>query len=334
MIYSIDDIRELHLEISSYCNAECPMCPRNLYGSNYNEGYVEHNMTLSEAKIIFAPEFISQLQRVLINGNFGDMVMNPETLDIIHYFKSHARSDLVIEISTNGGARNKEFWQQLAATGARVYFCLDGLEDTHSLYRRNTVYSTVIKNAEIFIKAGGYAVWKMIAFDHNEHQFEQAQNLSKQMGFKGFTQIRQNRNNSPVFDREGNFVYVIGQLTYTVPPQIKYAIQLREFGHYKTNINLRNRIDCEVKRTKSVYVNSIGEVYPCCYMGHNPLTFGKNSYLGAANQQVKPLISQNNALEHGLNAALKWFDKVAESWQWSTVEQGRLIHCNDKCGQD
>jgi MoaA/NifB/PqqE/SkfB family radical SAM enzyme len=163
------DIRDVHLEMSSLCNASCPWCPRTFWGYPHNGGYPETNLSLPEAKIIFQPNFLTQLTSIRINGNFGDIVMNPATPDIVDYFFS-VNPELSISISTNGGAKHTKFWTQLAQTPAAVSFCLDGLEDTHHLYRQNTVWSTVIRNAQTFIKAGGRAIWKMIEFDHNRHQ--------------------------------------------------------------------------------------------------------------------------------------------------------------------
>ena len=72
------DIRSIHLEISSLCNANCPLCPRNFHGYPMNGGYPEVNMTLKQAKKIFHPKFITLLNHLLVTGNFGDIVMNPE----------------------------------------------------------------------------------------------------------------------------------------------------------------------------------------------------------------------------------------------------------------
>ena len=135
--YSYAQIKHVHLEISSFCNAACPFCPRNLLGFPYNEGYTEKNLTRSEAQRIFVPEFLLQLDSILINGNFGDIVMNPESADILEYFR-HTNHGIKIDVSTNGSARSSKFWTKLAGTAAQVYFCLDGLENTHHLYRRNT----------------------------------------------------------------------------------------------------------------------------------------------------------------------------------------------------
>ena len=55
--------------MSTRCNAACPDCPRNLRGVDLVDDYPVHDMTLDEAKTIFTPEFIRQLQVIQINGN-------------------------------------------------------------------------------------------------------------------------------------------------------------------------------------------------------------------------------------------------------------------------
>ena len=89
-------------------------------------------MSLAQAQTIFAPAFLAQLHSIKINGNFGDIVMNRAAIDIITYFRTHGQPELTIEISTNGGARDAAFWTALAKLNTTVYFCLDGLADTHS----------------------------------------------------------------------------------------------------------------------------------------------------------------------------------------------------------
>ena len=53
------EIKHCEIELSSYCNAVCPLCPRNLFGYKYNTGYTERNLTLAEIKKIFEINFIN-----------------------------------------------------------------------------------------------------------------------------------------------------------------------------------------------------------------------------------------------------------------------------------
>jgi sulfatase maturation enzyme AslB (radical SAM superfamily) len=291
-------------------------------------------MTLAEAKQIFAPVFLQQINTVNINGNFGDAVMNPETVNIIEYFKK-ANPDITIIMSTNGGARDTTYWQQLAVLGVQVEFCLDGLEDTHSLYRQNTIYSTVIKNAKAFIAAGGRAVWKMIRFDHNAHQIDQARLLSKQMGFADFKIHDHGRDQAPVFDLNQQLKHTIGK-----PQQTEFSILWKSrtqdevlLEDIVSSRSVKN-ISCQVKKRKSIYVSSTGDVYPCCFLGFSPKTYGHGHYHQAANAQFRDFVQENNAFEHDLEHCIAWFDSVEKTWSISTFEAGRLVICNDVCGSD
>ena len=341
MIYSIDSIRHLHLEISSLCNAACPLCPRNFSGYPHNAGYVEHNMTLQEAQKIFPVEFIQQLDRMIINGNFGDMIMNPETVGICRYFLEH-NPDLPISISTNGGARSTDFWRELAELGVEVVFCIDGIDNaTHALYRQNTLYSTVMRNAETFISAGGYAIWKMIDFEHNHHQIPEARIISIDKGFSGFLLVDDGRDNGPVYNINGDLSHVIGssKLGFTPSQRIEPALEgptSQRFKHRGLAIWLKeipvSNITCEVKQSLSVYISSTGDVFPCCYIGLNPASYRNNSVIGYSMEQIAQLISNNNALEHGLATCIEWFNQIEKTWDIPTFEQGRLITCNQTCG--
>jgi len=330
-MYNIKDIHHLHLEISSLCNARCPLCPRNFHGYPYNDGYTERNLTLRDVKKIFRPSFVKQLSEILINGNFGDCVMNTETPDIVEYFKQH-NPDINIDISTNGGARSKQFWQQLGRTGSRILFCLDGLSDTHSIYRQDTVYETVLKNAKTFMSAGGQAVWKMIKFDHNKHQIAKCEQLSKELGFSNFELIDEGRNTGVAVDKKGNVVNIIGK------PKVINFDRLLESKETDTvvleDINpIVKDITCVAKKNKSIYITSTGEVYPCCWTAFYPRTYGHGQYYQVVNQQLNDIITPNNALETSLEESIKWFNEVERSWGIENFEEGRLVVCNDYCGK-
>lgn len=329
------DIRDVHLEISTLCNAACPLCPRNFRGYPYNDGYPEVNFSLNNARKIFTPEFLSQLSRITINGNYGDAVMNPETVDIVSHFKKY-NSNLAVSISTNGSARSSNFWQQLAKLDVIVTFCLDGLEDTHHLYRQNTVWSTVIKNAKIFIDAGGRAIWKLVKFDHNIHQIEPCRQLSKDMGFLQFQLVDHGRNIGPVFDRHGNFSHTIGK--YSGPTEFALLFHKKQNDEVLLEDIINDRtpkkqISCVTVQKRSIYIAANGDVSPCCWTGFYPTTYGSGEYHQAVNAQLKPLIVKNNALVYPLEECIQWFNAIQQRWSVDSYQQGRLVVCDDVCGR-
>ena len=328
------DIRNIHLEISSLCNASCPWCPRTFWGYPYNGGYPEVNMTTDNAKTIFTEDFLKQLTSIYINGNFGDMVMNPETPDIVEYFRK-SNPDLSIVISTNGSARSKEFWVKLAETNVQIEFCLDGLEDTHHLYRQNTVWNTILKNAKTFIDAGGCAVWKFIVFDHNQHQISACRQLSKDLGFLNFEIVKDGRDVAPVFNKDGKLTHTLGNYTgeksfevlfYKKQHDLILLEDITPGRKPKTNIN------CKTKINRSIYIAANGDVSPCCWTGFYPRTYGAGQYHQAVNAQLIPLINKNNALAHPLKECIQWFSEVKNTWKIDNYEAGRLVVCDDVCG--
>lgn len=329
-----NEIRKVHLEVSTKCNAMCPLCPRNFHGYQFNDGYLETNMTLDQAKHIFDRAFVEQLTSVWISGNFGDIIMNPDGGSIVEYFRS-CNPNLEIGISTNGSGRTPDFWKRLAAAGAIVDFCLDGLSDTHSLYRQNTSWEKIIDNARIFIKAGGNAAWRFIKFAHNMHQIEQCKAMAQELGFSSFKAITSNRNSGPVFNKKGELKHVIGN--YAGPTEFKGLfhrkitdmVLLEDIVPERTP---KSDIKCQSVKDNAIYVAANGDVSPCCWTGFYPTTYGHGEYHQAVNAQIAPLINNNNSLETTLRDCILWFSSIEETWKIAEYENGRLVACDDNCG--
>jgi sulfatase maturation enzyme AslB (radical SAM superfamily) len=311
------------------------LCPRNFFGYEHNNGYPETHFTLENAKTIFTSSFLQQLEEIHVSGNFGDIVMNPEGLQVIDYFKQQ-NSNLRVSVSTNGSARDKSFWQGLADLKVEVHFCIDGLADTHHLYRQNTVWNTVIKNAKIFITAGGKAVWRMIEFKHNQHQIEACRRLSLELGFVYFVVINEGRNTAPAFNHRGEHTHSLGSYNGSTDFKMLFhkkktdTILVEDIVDDTTSI--KKHVSCLAVKKSSVYISAYGEVSPCCWTGFAPSTYGAGAYHQAINSQLHPLISKNNALQYSLEECIEWFSSIQSSWNIETYQQGRLVVCDQNCG--
>lgn len=320
-MYNISDIREVHLEISTRCNAACPGCPRNFCGVDIIEGYPIHDMSLSEAQTVFSPEFLQQLTTLIINGNLGDFVTAKDGLEIVRYFRNQ-NPNLTIKISTNASGKST-VWAELAKLNVQVLFCIDGLESTHEKYRRQTNWNTILNNAKSFISNGGDATWKMILFDHNRGEVEQCRALSQDLGFNHFQLIDQQRDAFPVFDQKKNFLYNIGQ--HTQPNDFAESFKLYQdstTNNYLEPIDVQS-VDCKVKKSKSIYVAATGEIYPCCWLGFYPRTMWSPGHT-----QIASLLPENNnANQVGLELAMNWFNQVETSLRLQPLHQ-----CKATCG--
>jgi len=322
------DLRSIHLEISSRCNAACPDCVRNYRGVDIIDTYPVRDMSLEEFKEIFSVEFLQQLNNFKINGNYGDFVTARDGVEIVEYIV-RSNPKLFLEISTNASAKPK-IWERLAKSKPIVYFRLDGLGDTHQLYRQNTDFEFILDNAQKFIRAGGEAVWAMIKFDHNQHQINECERLSRDLGFSRFDLVDAGRNTMPVFTSDKRLSHTIGDYRGSTNFDELY----NNYKYYETDPTIavmsetENReISCYAKKMQEVYVASNGEVYPCCWLGYYPL----HSNSRPSNAQLKPLIMENNAIEYGLEHAIAWFNKIEESWD-KTVPTGKIYECNQTCG--
>ena len=331
------DISRIQIELTTRCNARCPMCMRNYRGSDYNSGYPDCELSADNIRHILSPALIQQIQQntsgtltVNFNGNLGDFASARDAAEIVEYL---ANQQVTININTNGSLRNAAWWTRLALPGVTVGFALDGLADTHALYRQDTDWHKIMANAQAFISAGGQAVWRFVPFDHNQHQETECRAMSQHMGFVKFENIYDGRDRTPVYTRTGQFSHHIGEPYGGPPPEISQMLTSHVTWYNTKTVKVLAdveplKLNCTHKMNREIYIAADGTVYPCCYLGFYPATM---SHPG--NDQLRPLVQENNALVYDLEHCMNWFDRVEQTWTQDSVANGRLYHCVSNCGR-
>lgn len=318
-MYSLNDIRTIHLEVTSRCQASCPMCTRNIQGGIDNPWMELSEISLVQFKDWFSQDFIRQLDRLYMCGNTGDPVVAKDTLDIFKYLRN-VNPDIQLSMNTNGSARSTSWWKELAQTGVRVRFGIDGMGDTHQLYRVGTDWNAIIENAQAFISAGGHAVWDMLVFDHNKHQVDDCKQLSVNLGFDEFVVKHTSRFKDgfqPVLTKDGKTSHILY-------PSIKSKTITNLVTTYKPDEN--KVIHCKVKDEKNMYVNAKGDVGPCCwldFLGVPPMGFAFVDYKDRG--FVNPNLTDYTLKEI---FASKFFDKIESTWNNNPLRQ-----CSKQCGK-
>jgi len=362
MIYHLEDIRGVHLEATTKCNANCPMCGRNAFGI-VRPGLQITELTLDDCRKIFSPVFLSQLTNMSICGVYGDPILAKDLLEIIEYVRS-SNPSLEINVYTNGSVHLTSWWKRLAKVigNGKVIFGIDGLEDTNHIYRRGTKFSVIIRNARAFIRAGGRAQWDFIVFKHNEHQVEKAKKLSIKLGFETFQIKRTSRfynvlyeqdpalkgvgekfGNYPIYDSRGRKCGCIElpENPYYRNNSLKTIKSLiKEFGsliQYFDNVP----INCQAKRTKGIFVSATGLIYPCCwvyqqanygtlYNVKDPLELNEENILRSTGG-----IQQISAKKHPLKEIVEgeFFRQIEKAWSLPSLAKGRPKVCARHCGR-
>jgi MoaA/NifB/PqqE/SkfB family radical SAM enzyme len=337
-VFKFSELYQIHLEITNNCQASCPMCNRNIDGGQDNPLIKIRNWSLEEFKNVMTPEVLNQLDSYYFCGNFGDPMLNNNLIDMCQYSKDVAPNTSVV-IHTNGGARSSAWWTKLALSlpkRHRVVFALDGLSDTHHLYRVGTNFEDVIDNAKTFILAGGIAEWVFIKFKHNEHQVEQARVMAKELGFQHFTLKNSSRfilePSVKVVDRKGNTTHFIEPAT-DVPMKF---IDKKVIDAYKI-IVANSVISCKAKHEKEIYIDAFGEVLPCCWLASVPYSYiNPDDALEVRTEMLRQHTELINSLGN-INAFDKPVKDIIESdeyqkaWDeyWTT---NKLITCARTCG--
>lgn len=330
-MYKISDIKIIHLETTTKCQARCPQCGRLDYFNNEINSYITNRdgkpasldeVSLSDFVKWFPPKFISQLDSLYMCGTLGEPIFAKDCLKIFAYLRTFNRN-IRLTLHTNGSFRPTEWWKKLAKLNVKVVFGIDGLKDTHSLYRVNTNWKTIIRNATAFIRAGGTAEWQMLAFKHNEHQIEECKKLAKVLGFKTF-QVR-HTSQFGAENKKWPSINPRGEITHYLEPS---SVSLDRIEKQKI-LNTQDKgdviIDCQVKSKKEIYVSANGNLLPCCWM----LSATVFNYDDIQDYKKKIDMYPNlhkQSLEEIFDSL--YFNKIENTWK-----RDPLLACFNECGK-
>jgi MoaA/NifB/PqqE/SkfB family radical SAM enzyme len=316
-MYKLNDIKDIHIEITSKCQARCPMCPRRINGGILNPLFTLGEIDIDTFKKWFSIEFVQQLDKILLCGNLGDPIIAHDCLEIVEYLRT-TNSSMELIMHTNGSARTVEWWQHLAQYNIKVIFGIDGLSDTHALYRVGTDYDKIIENARAFINMGGYAEWHMLAFEHNEHQIAECKSISEQLGFKRFQLKHTSR-------FTGDKLHVLddnGRTTHILRPT---ATSLSMVSQVQESVINASSISCKAKQYKQFYVAADGTLSPCCWLDFSwilPKQDSRIDYMDTVG--IFPNLNKNT-LEDIFSS--DYFAQIEQTWNTKP-----LLECSRQCG--
>jgi MoaA/NifB/PqqE/SkfB family radical SAM enzyme len=272
-----NNFTDLHIELTDKCQASCPMCARNYNGGAERPFVGQNEITLEEFKEWFSPEFLKQVKNFYACGNYGDPIIAKDCLEIFEYVVE-CNQNIRLSIHTNGSARSVAWWKKLAtimskANSHDVVFGIDGFAESHVLYRRGTSWEKIIENATAFIESGGIANIDCLVFEHNQHEVELFKEKMLEIGFRNInfksTARFYDMEQFPVEDTNGNLEYYLKPATEEPFKKISF-LKLDQINKditiWKSLVN-ESSISPKCLNNKEIYVDALGNVLPCCWVG-------------------------------------------------------------------
>jgi MoaA/NifB/PqqE/SkfB family radical SAM enzyme len=308
----IADIVSYELEITSDCNAACPLCSRTEQGM---PNFGNDNISLSDIQRLFDDtDALVKGKTFNFSGAYGDPIVNPEFYEIAKYFVDNGG---YVSINTNGGYNTVKWWERLATLDRlEVQFAVDGHAETNHIYRVNVKWETVLRNMTAFSQAGGRGSWAFIAFEHNECEFDIAKQTAIELGFR-------------FIRRTSNRTMRVGVKTSTdrkTAQQVKIVdskkatpyVQQPDYDMYDIRRALNKNdipvlkeasktVSCKMVDINELFIAADMKLWPCCFLNAVADEDMNNDHLGPDfnNLKVRSIIDIVND---------EFFQKLSDRW--------------------
>jgi MoaA/NifB/PqqE/SkfB family radical SAM enzyme len=369
-MYEVENVKRLHIELSSRCNASCPACSRNYSGGPVADGLELTDLSLSDIKRMVPVEIAKNLVGINFCGNVGDPGMAPDLIPILEYFREQSPK-IVQQLRTNGGMRNDKFWTTLGEffvkqppprdnhlfSKAGVVFSVDGLEDTNHIYRRGVIWDKLIRNMRAYSATGAFAVWEWLLFEHNEHQVEEARTIAKELGFEfivknplGFGEYEDSLSGMNVYGKDGDYEYTIWPTKYTghrkeplfgkkVDFTYMNRLTIPILPEFSKELEKNSEIVCksiEHSESKEIYISANGYMLPCCFLGgvfgqfHS--SYSRYQFNKMINDYGLEVFNLKNQSMLDIIQGPDFSKFFLDGWKADTIENGKLLYCLETCG--
>jgi len=332
----LSNIVSLALEVTSHCNIRCPQCSRINHDGEIAEYIKLKHWDIASILPNLSVEQMTNLSFVRIEGDNGDAIMHPDIVQIVEHFHNAPTKPYIL-ILTNGSLRSTKWWQEFGERfqdRVRVQFSIDGMLDTHALYRVGADYTKTIDNAKALIAGGGDATRRCLIFAHNQHQLAEIKQASLDLGF-GQLQIRP----GDLFRFQGETewpVFIKGREVHRIKPIENFNVDFSEweYDQYPVN-NYRDRsvnlgLLCPGLNSGEITITYQGHLIPCC-MVHADMYFNRDF-----NVAYQTLVGDMDLMDLNLRTLddiLNDSEYYGHRLESMLGGDNRLAKCQSNCGE-
>jgi MoaA/NifB/PqqE/SkfB family radical SAM enzyme len=339
-------VHKFQFDVTSHCNARCGACVRNKDGGDTEPELALNHFDIDLWKRICTKDtkgwYIGQLA---LNGNWGDPMMHPNLVEMVRiWIENHPET--FITINTNGSMRGEKFWFDLAKQlrkypAHQVNFAVDGLEDTHHIYRRRTDFKKIIQNIKSFNEAGGSGRIIMTLFEHNQHQVEELKNLAETLKCRQFV-TRSSHQGGDIRINDKDEKYVIkksnmkeqewwfeqnDEFTISDQPDSDYWMHITEV---LKDSKFMNETKCPWYNEGEIQIDPFGTVWPCCHVSLYGVNLSKQSLKTNCDETIIERRTENSLFKYSLQEILSndWYNHHLDT----VVKEAKWEVCKRSCG--
>jgi len=325
----------LQIDVTSHCNARCAFCVRQQDGTAQTKPELElkHFDTTLWDRLVSKDTRGWFIKELTLNGNWGDPMMHPTLVEMLDKF-AHYHPETQLFMHTNGSMRSTEFWNDLAEsfrkfTNHTVIFAVDGMKDTHSIYRVRTNWDKILENIKSFTNNKGRARVVMTVFKHNIHQIKQVEEIAKECGCIEF-ETRESHGAHTIQD--GVVLEHIEVEAYqTRLGNDDYSMSdNRDFGLF-SDIKIKNsKSKCPWYNQRQVQIDPWGTVWPCCHTSLFGRHFNNINIETSVDSSFVSARKDNNLENKTLREILnnQWYEKTLKK----AVDSASWKICRETCG--
>lgn len=268
-----------HIEASSVCALKCPRCPR----AEVADTLLNKQLTLDFFQTQIGAAAIRSIKKITFCGNDGDPIYCRDFLLICEWVKE-VNPTLQIVIVTNGSYKSGTWWASLGTIlneHDEVHWSIDGWDSSsNSKYRVNSDWHSIQEGINAFFNTNTktYRVWDAIAFKFNENYIMEMQSIATTHEFDLFQLTKSTKfgskypasypddilepDDTTLVARGYRFERALTPLSDKVRP----GAELKQvFLHRAEQLKRTNLAGICLIGNKGVFLNSRGELYPCCW---------------------------------------------------------------------
>jgi len=340
-MFNLEELHKIEIELTTQCQAACPMCSRNFHGLAKNLNVKKASWTFEEFKNIITVEILKNVKVINFCGAYGDPVICKDIFRICEYIKKHSNAQ--VKIDTNGSVHNVKWWKKLAKVlpNHEVIFGIDGFKENHEKHRIGTNFDKIIENAKAFIEENGTAGARFINFEHNKDDYKDLEKFLLDLGFSFVFKINSDRFRNKSFKVVNKNQKELYKLT---PDNTSSVISFNDVD-LPNMINKSNQsiINCRSTTNKEIYIDAYKHLYPCCetaamrYETERLDEPNFNTVLPVLKQQMSQIHKDYNNIEYIdlTKTPIKQIlhdEKYIKTWQkyWD-LKQSYI--CNIVCGK-